>query len=418
MQRHPYCVLGGGDDNQVHDPSKTIPRPSYLVYNEDNARFCKVAGMHGLHNIYYEVIGRGPRKILLLMGLGGCHTQFEEQLKYFGVENGDKYTVCLVDNRGVGFSDTPTGRWRTLDMACDMFQLLVQLENSNKPGEGAGWKSNVHVVGFSMGGMVAQELILMDCKRFTGSLTLISTHAGGLWGSLPPTRGLLRMVRAFTTLEGPECLDAGMDILFPVEHLDLTCQAPEEGVEIKTNREKYAFAMIKRARKYVESGNAPEIRPVGVVSQILAVVSHYVSWDRLKQLRSYNLQVLVVSGDQDNLVNPSNSRMLSDILDGRWLHFKDGGHGVNEQYADKVNEAIEECIIQSEKKDGHVERVHKRPAGPGWHPLHIIGAMSILYIISRNTVLSKLKPNLPRRLLAMVIGGIIIRRRFGGFYAP
>lgn len=42
---------------------------------------------------------------------------------------------------------------------------------------------------------------------------------------------------------GPEAFD---------EHL------PEE--ELKTRREQYAYEMIRRARKYVESGNAPEVR--------------------------------------------------------------------------------------------------------------------------------------------------------------
>lgn len=35
------------------------------------------------------------------MGYYRCHTQFEPQLKEFGLEKASKYTVLLVDNRGI-----------------------------------------------------------------------------------------------------------------------------------------------------------------------------------------------------------------------------------------------------------------------------------------------------------------------------
>lgn len=56
-----------------------------------------------------------------------------------------------------------------------------------------------------------------------------------------------------------------MALLFPEEHLKESVgpeafdeHLPEE--ELKTRREQYAYEMIRRARKYVESGNAPEVR--------------------------------------------------------------------------------------------------------------------------------------------------------------
>lgn len=73
----------------------------------------------------------------------------------------------FFDNRGVGLSDAPKGVYSTSQMAQDTLELLDAL----------GWKSDVHVAGVSMGGMISLELVLADPKRFS-SLVLTSTNAG------------------------------------------------------------------------------------------------------------------------------------------------------------------------------------------------------------------------------------------------
>lgn len=73
----------------------------------------------------------------------------------------------FFDNRGVGSSDAPKGVYSTSQMAQDTLELLDAL----------GWKSDVHVAGVSMGGMISLELVLADPKRFS-SLVLTSTNAG------------------------------------------------------------------------------------------------------------------------------------------------------------------------------------------------------------------------------------------------
>ena len=65
---------------------------------------------------------------------------------------------------------------RTGQMAQDTLDLLDALQ----------WRANVHVVGVSMGGMIAQELVLTDPKRFA-SLCLTSTNAGR---AVPPFSAL------------------------------------------------------------------------------------------------------------------------------------------------------------------------------------------------------------------------------------
>ena len=86
---------------------------------------------------------------------------------------------------------------------------------------------------------------------------------------------------------------------------------------------RYADSLRRRSDKYVN--DSPEIRVDGIFGQLVAAWSHYVSWHRLKVLRSYKIDTLVVSGAKDVMVGCWNSRLLSENLCAKWLHFPDAG---------------------------------------------------------------------------------------------
>lgn len=86
-------------------------------------------------------------KLLYVMGLNNSCFAWEKQVAHFGREAG--YQVLVFDNRGVGHSDSPKGLYKTSEMALDTVELL----------DFVGWERDVHVIGVSMGGMVAQELV-------------------------------------------------------------------------------------------------------------------------------------------------------------------------------------------------------------------------------------------------------------------
>ena len=77
------------------------------------------------------------------------------QLKDFGHTEAEKYTTLVFDNRGMGESGKPLLRYTTSEMAKDLVELLDHV----------GWTEDrsVHVVGISMGGMIAQELVCLIC---------------------------------------------------------------------------------------------------------------------------------------------------------------------------------------------------------------------------------------------------------------
>lgn len=85
------------------------------------------------------------------MGLGGMKYAWQRQTKDFGHTQADKYSCLVYDNRGIGESDKPRARYSTSEMAKDVVELINHL----------GWtdKRQLHVIGISMGGMIAQEVV-------------------------------------------------------------------------------------------------------------------------------------------------------------------------------------------------------------------------------------------------------------------
>lgn len=85
--------------------------------------------------------------------------------------------VCVLDNRGVGRSSSPEQRahYSTAAMAADARQVLDHL----------GWRERVHLVGHSMGAMIALKLAAAAPQR-VASLSVLSATGGG-WQAVPKT---------------------------------------------------------------------------------------------------------------------------------------------------------------------------------------------------------------------------------------
>lgn len=106
------------------------------------------------------------------MGLGALKWYWQHQVQDFGHDQKTKYSCLIFDNRGMGESDKPLAKYSTSEMAKDVIELLDQL----------GWNAEreLHVVGISMGGMIAQELVDRGFSRWPCILALMHL---GLFGT-------------------------------------------------------------------------------------------------------------------------------------------------------------------------------------------------------------------------------------------
>jgi len=95
---------------------------------------------------YFPSLHVGPSTLLT-----DIQTLWQRQTKDFGHTRASEYSVLILDNRGVGESDKPMMRYSTSEMAKDVIEILDEL----------GWTAEreLNIVGISMGGMIAQEIV-------------------------------------------------------------------------------------------------------------------------------------------------------------------------------------------------------------------------------------------------------------------
>ena len=116
--------------------------------------------VEGRH-IYHEELGQGV-PLVFLSGLGGDHRAFAVPMRALA----KSFHTLALDNRDVGRSDRATADYTTAEMADDVAAWLAA---SDLPP--------AHVLGHSLGGLIAQELGL-NHPELVRSLTLVSAHAG------------------------------------------------------------------------------------------------------------------------------------------------------------------------------------------------------------------------------------------------
>jgi 3-oxoadipate enol-lactonase len=111
-------------------------------------------------DLYYEDTGEGL-PLLLITGLSGNTLDWTPLLPALA----EHYRVIAIDPRGAGRSSAPPGPYTTAMLAADALGLLDHLD-----------LERAHVVGFSLGGMIAQEMAITAPSR-VDRLVLLATAA-------------------------------------------------------------------------------------------------------------------------------------------------------------------------------------------------------------------------------------------------
>jgi len=304
----------------------------------DEAIFMDVEGFHehgycrcsSNVSLYYALFGCGPIKVVLLMGIATSGLAWKNQIEY--LVSFPQYQVCVVDNRGSGRTVTPTGRITTSWMAQDVEQLLAHL----------GW-DKVHLVGNSLGGMIAQEVALRIPERLQ-SLTLIATHSGGWKTYIPPWQILWTGARHFFAKNQREQMRSLMSLVFSEKFLDLPGKKENFSIingEYSTILDFYLDLIDQFDEVFVKDNPL-----LAFAQQLTAVLTHRVHGERLSSLKD-KFPVLLISPTGDKIIHPSHMYNIHTALGGTLLKFEGAGHAVTEECLSEVNNALHKHFSQS-----------------------------------------------------------------------
>jgi 3-oxoadipate enol-lactonase len=230
----------------------------------------------------YERSGEGP-PLLLIMGLSGTMLHWGEP---FLARLRESFETIVYDHRGVGQSSRVEQPFAIADLAADAAALMTTLE-----------LDSAHVLGISMGGMIAQELALAH-PELIRTLTLGCTYCGGPGNTLPPQP---EVARAVMSGDRELALRATWEI-----NVSPSFAADAEAYAVfRAIGDKYSVAV-----------------PV-MMEQLSAITRHDTS-TRLAQL---HMPTLVIHGTVDRIIPVEHGRMVAELIpDARLEILPEIGH--------------------------------------------------------------------------------------------
>lgn len=267
-----------------------------------------VVPVNGIDIAYRDIGRQEDPVVLMIMGLGASHRVHGDALVK-GIETAG-YRVIIFDNRDVGdstrFDDwgQPTVWWQLLkdkvglsvdapftldDMAADGAALLDFLDITK-----------AHVVGFSMGGMIAQQMAVNHPQRVASLISVMSTT--GAKHLPPPTK---EATQALTNLAS-------------------------------------GSAAEERDKMMRERGFYPESMP----RQMMAI---FRAGDRSSDVSTISAKTLVIHGEDDGLIPPAHGQHTADtIKDADLVVYPGMAHNVPEDILPKM---LERMVLHISKSD-------------------------------------------------------------------
>ena len=249
--------------------------------------------------IAWERRGSG-KPLLLIHGLGYARWGWEPVVDGLAERN----EVVLFDNRGIGESDAPEGPYSVRTLAEDAVAVL----------DSAGL-ARADVLGTSLGGMVALQLAL-DFRDRVDRLVLACTTPGGA-GSAPMPERTARLLTEAPAL------------------------TPEVALRRFVENALGADAGAALVDRIVELRLAASQSPAAWAAQAAAGAGFDVA-DRIDEI---DAPTLVLTGDDDAVVDPANSRLLADTIPGARLEvFPGAGHLFFWEEPDRFVQLVREFV--------------------------------------------------------------------------
>ena len=236
-------------------------------------------GDHELH-----VVRRGEGEpLLLVQAMSGNHLAWGEP---FLSHLQDGLDCIAYDHRGIGRSKYVSDPFSIADLADDAAGLLDALEIET-----------AHVMGISMGGMVAQELALRHRDRLR-TLTLGCTYCGGPGSSLTDEGIVQQLGEAMLSGDRDRAIRTGWEVNV----------SPGYGADHSNYAVFQEMALTYPA-------------PVAVIMlQMKAIAAHDTS-DRLPGL---DVPTLVLHGSEDQMLDAATGRLIAKLIPGARLEVLEG----------------------------------------------------------------------------------------------
>lgn len=258
--------------------------------------------------VYYEEAGSGD-PLVLIMGLGGDLQGWALQVP----ELSKHYRVITFDNRGAGRTSAPDRPYSIAGMAQDTIALMDRLGIEK-----------ASVLGFSMGGFIAQELALAHPNRVDKLILLASApYIDGYTRTV--VRGLIDARRSNMSREQIVRLTSAF--LYSPELLD--------------DEERYEKSILNSlANQWPQQDHA-------FIRQARAVLE-FDARDRLSNIKQ---PTLVVGGKDDALLPIRNSQRLARLIPNATLKELPGGHVGAMEYPNEYNQAFLEFLGAGAKEE-------------------------------------------------------------------
>lgn len=248
-------------------------------------------------DIDYLLEGDGPETVVMVNGLADEKESWGYQTPDFLAAG---YRVLTFDNRGVGKSSMPPGPYTTKQFAADTKALVDEIG-----------LSGFHMMGTSMGGMIAQEYAIANGSDLK-SLTLSSTYSApgpfcdrmfAMWEDLAPVLGVSFVMRDVTLWA------------FTVPFFETRTVELEE----------------------FEAAMATIGQPLEAYLAQLSSIRTHDTTDRLGRITT---PTLVIAGEQDILIPVELSRRLHQAIAGSEWQTTPGGHASIWEHPTPFNEAV------------------------------------------------------------------------------
>jgi len=246
--------------------------------------------------IYWDERGAG-QPLLLIMGLGSTSDLWYRLEPILSAH----YRTILFDNRGVGRSDAPPGPYSITTMASDAAVVMD-----------AARVGSAHVLGFSMGGFIAQELALHYPGRIRG------------------------LILAGTACGGKETVRADPEVLVALEARGV--KTPEAAFWMMAPYNYHPSTLPTRIEEDLAASLRTSLQRKSYIAQLQGIASWAGTHSRLSRLDG---RVLIIHGESDRLIPPENGRILAKVIaNAKVVMIPRAGHRFMTDQPEAASEAI------------------------------------------------------------------------------